>query len=72
MPITVNGVPLVAQGAVNRQIIGTMARSVPVAYFELHPAVLQESVRKGPPVATADPEVVRAIRASLRRTGFVA
>ena len=72
MPITINGVPLVAHGAVNRQIIGTMAKAGPLAYFELHPATLEQSARRDVSAAGADPDVVRAIRASLRRSGFVA
>ena len=34
MPITVNGIPLVSHGQVNRQVLGA---SEPATYYQLHP-----------------------------------
>lgn len=75
VPITINGVPLVTGGAVNRQIIGTIARTGgSQTYFQIHAAAFEQAkAHQSPPLhAAPDVDAVGAIRSGLRTAGFVA
>lgn len=47
MPITVNGVPLVSQGQVNRQVLGA---SEPATYYQLHPRDFELALARPSPL----------------------
>jgi hypothetical protein len=55
MPITINGIPLVVAGQVNRQAIGAVVHGSHQTYYGLHPQALAAAVaRDSPSLAQAD------------------
>ena len=51
MPITVNGVPLLSHGQVNRKVLGA---SEPATYYQLHPRDFELALRTTPALLADD------------------